>query len=107
MSILKSTNSGRYKELDVQTLFDRGYHFDAVKAYSIGIWQYTSPVSNMFSVLAENRKFVTNSLGAGDEKYLIPDLHTLVEIENYFKCLKTGHSAKVYKQLIKQLKKVK
>ena len=107
MSILKSTNSGLYKELNEGELINRGYHFDEVKAYSIGICQYVSPVSIMFSVFKENRRFFTNSLGVGDETYLIPDMKTLIEIEEYFTSLKKGCSSKIFKELLKHLQKVK
>ena len=106
MSILKSTNSGLYKPLTSEFLSNRGYHLDVNTALELGMFIYTSPISSILSVFCVEGKFYTKSIGDGETIYKVEYIKTLVELENYFKCLKTGHSAKVYKKLIKILKPI-
>jgi hypothetical protein len=104
MGILKSTNSGLYKPLTPEFLRSRGYRFDVNTALQLGMFIYTSPISSILSVFCVEGKFYTKSIGDGETIYIVEDIKTLVELENYFKCLKTGHNAKVYKKLIEILK---
>ena len=107
MGILKSTNSGLYRKLTHQMLIDLGYHLDEVKLYSIGVCQYTSPITKIFSIFYENGVFYTKSIGSGDNLYIIEDLKVLSDIEHYFSILRTGYTGeKQIKEITKFLQQI-